>query len=1022
MQGRPPINRANVLGLQLKSLFSRSIKTRVTLFTLTIFVLSLWALSFYASSMLRQDMQRLVGEQQFSTVSLIADEIDHELSDRKLALEQIAGRIDARLMLTPSDLQALLTQQTILQSMFNGGLFVTDTQATAIADVPLSAGRIGTNYLDRDSVSVPLREGKTVIGRPAPGKKLGAPIFSIVAPIRDAKRQIIGALVGTFNLGLPNFLDRITQGKFGPSAGFLLISPNDRMIVTASDKRRIMETIPAAGQSPVMDRMMDNFESTGIFVNALGSEVMNSSRTIPIAGWRAVVTVPVAVAFAPVHHQQKRLLMATVLLTVLAGGLTWWMLRRQLAPLHSTARELSEIVQANRSSPVLPVTRLDEIGELVGSFNQLLQTLNEHEAKLRQSEAFKSGILNAMTSHIAVLDHKGVIVAVNSGWSRFALDNSQQPGQATPHTGVGVNYLDMCHGPGDAVEGVAQQARAGILQVLQGRVPSFSLDYPCHSPSEQRWYTLVATPIGPADDVNVVITHTNITERKLDQLQLARYSGHLENMVAQQTRSLEQSNAALRDSQARLKTTAELLEQTGAVAKVGGWEIDLNSMRVTWSEQVFRIFEREPSGPLTLEQASRNFVPDSQAKVRAAVARAQEGGTHRERWDVELQAVTDQGHLRWIHTLGQVEQTDGKVVRVFGSVHDVTESVLGRHAIEANQLSLQVCFDNQQTGVAVFSETALLYCNPAFRSLLGYAATQPMDHVSMGSLVPSTDQNYLSARHKRAKTYSETLPPKLLKLNGNGGVVVTCLVSGSIVPWNGEPQFLASVTAIGDLARVEQEIRASEDRYERLLVTQLEEQQAHIARELHDSMGSRLAGVVMLLGGIVQKHPELAADIQMALEQIQIAAQSSRAMAHSLVPVAALPGAFWRSLERLCLDYAKLAGVQCLFFMDGDFEEVDAETGNHLFRIAQEALVNAVKHGHASKIVVGLEEREDCLAMTVVDNGGQVLPQPGEGHSSRGIGLKSMQARAKIIDGAFKWYVNSEGGVTVSIVWGLESV
>jgi PAS domain S-box-containing protein len=515
----------------------------------------------------------------------------------------------------------------------------------------------------------------------------------------------------------------------------------------------------------------------------------------------------------------------------------------------------------------------------------------------------------------------------------------------------------------------------------------------------------------------VVVVHTNISEQKLNQIQLARYRDHLEEMVAQQTSQLEQSNAALRDKEARLYKSAQLLEQTGAVAKVGGWEIDLNTTMVDWTTQVFRIFEREPAGLQSVEQASSQYLPESQSKIRAAVAQALELGTQ---WDLELQAVTDKGHVRWVHTIGKVEQTGENEVRVFGSIHDITEEVLSRHAREDHQRSLQVCFDNQQTGVAVFSETVLLYCNPAFRYLLGYAATDSLEHLSMGSLVPSADQHYLNARHKRAKSYGETLPPKLIKLSGNGGVVVTCLLSGSIVPWNGEPQFLASVSPLGDSIRVEQEIRASEERYERLLVTQLEQQQTHIARELHDSMGSRLAGVVMLLGGVVQKHPELAVEIKMALDQIQIAAQSSRALAHSLVPVDALPGAFWRSLERLCLEYAKLASVECLFSMDGDFDEIDAEIGTHLFRIAQEALVNAVKHGHASRIEVMLEEREDSLAMTVVDNGSQLSPQLGGTSSSSGMGLKSMQARAKMVGGAFKWYVNDDGGMTVSVVWGLE--
>ena len=1128
-----------MLNLQFKSLFRRSIKTRVTLFTLTIFLVSIWVLSFYASSVMHQNMQRLLGEQQFSAVRNIAEEINDELSNGKAGLEDLARHIDDRLMARPDALLTMLEQSVFWGHMFNGGIFVTDARGTAIADVPLATGRIGTNYMDRDSVSVPLKQGITVVGRPAMGKKLGAPIFSIVAPIRDAGGRVIGTVVGTVNLGKPSFLDKISGKPFGKTGSFVLADRQRRVFVAGTDNSRAMSAFPAPGVSPSLDRIAQGYEGTLVYFNAVGVEVMASVKGIAVADWVLGITVPTAEAHAPVNDIRQNFIWVTLLLTLVVAGFTWWMLRRELTPLLTTTRFLAQAAYGSTTPLAVPVTDQNEIGQLVDSFNQLLCKLRQREEALTQSEAFKSGILNALASHVAVLDRHGVIVAVNTAWTCFAQDNGNPPGQAALRTDIGVNYLEICQNPeGPTTEG-AQVAANGIRRVLQRKRPSFSLEYPCHAPGEQRWFHLMATPLGPSEEAGVVVVHTNLTEQHLNQIQLARYRDHLEEMVAQQTRRLEQSNAELRESEAqfrllalntsdglavfennsivyvsptylrllgyeeqeemgrgedaikalihpqdtdrvlgtiftamqdklqsatytyrarhqlghyiwredsarftydeagqpqriyvvardvservevaeKLRETTQLLEQASEVAKLGGWEIDLNSRQVNWSAQVFRIFEREPCGLQSVEQASSQYLPDGQLKIRTAVAQALEHGTQ---WDLELQAVSDKGHMRWVHTRSQVKRADGIVVRVFGFIHDITADVLRRQALEQHQQSLQVCFDNQQTGVAVFSETRLLYCNPSFRQLLGYAITDSLDHLSMGSLVPSTDQNYLSARHKRAKAYGETLAPKLMKLSGKGGAVVTCLLSGSIVPWNGEPQFLASITHLGDSVRVEQEILASEERYERLLVTQLERQQEYIARDLHDSLGSRLAGVLMLLGGVAPKCPEFGAEIQMAQEQIQIASQASRTLARSLVPVDAIPGAFWRSLERLCQDYEKLANVQCQFCMEGDLEDVDAETGTHLFRIAQEALVNAVKHGHASRIEVMLEERADCLALTVVDNGTQLEVALGDTRSSNGIGLKSMQARARIIGGTFRWYVNDGGGVTVSVVWNME--
>ena len=79
--------------MTLKYLQWRSLKTRVTLFTLLIFVISTWLIAFYVSRMLREDMQIVLGEQQFSTVSGIAREIDGRLSDCAHALQTIAKEV-----------------------------------------------------------------------------------------------------------------------------------------------------------------------------------------------------------------------------------------------------------------------------------------------------------------------------------------------------------------------------------------------------------------------------------------------------------------------------------------------------------------------------------------------------------------------------------------------------------------------------------------------------------------------------------------------------------------------------------------------------------------------------------------------------------------------------------------------------------------------------------------------------------------------------------------------------------------
>jgi PAS domain S-box-containing protein len=135
------------------------------------------------------------------------------------------------------------------------------------------------------------------------------------------------------------------------------------------------------------------------------------------------------------------------------------------------------------------------------------------ELALQTSEEFNVAILNSLSSQVAVLDLEGVIVATNEAWRRFALENSARPGQPATNTQVGGNYLDICQASQGDSTASALEARDGILAVLGNRLPTFSLEYPCHSPAERRWFTMTVTPLDMGSR-GVVIVHTNITERK----------------------------------------------------------------------------------------------------------------------------------------------------------------------------------------------------------------------------------------------------------------------------------------------------------------------------------------------------------------------------------------------------------------------------------------------------------------------------------------------------------------------------
>jgi len=389
-----------------------SIKTRVTLFTLIIFLLSLWSLAIYASRVLHTDMQRLLGDQQFSTASFAAEEVDHELTDRLRALEKVAHGIGPVVLGNATGLQTFLEQQLVLQDLFNAGIFVTGLDGTTIADVPRSTGRIGVNYMDRDFITAALRYGKSTVSQPIIGKTLKAPVFGMAVPIHDPQGNVSGALMGAIEMGKPNFLDMIKSSYYGKSGSYMLVERQNRMVVAASDNIQIMNMLPAPGVDPNIDRHVSGYEGTEVFVNPHGVEVLSSVKMVPLAGWYVAVSLPTEEAFAPIRDMQQRLLLTTLLLTLLAGALTWWMVRRELAPILDTVKSLAVMAQSEQHPPPLPITRSDEIGELIGGFNHLLEELGQRRDALRASEKRYRALVD--WSPEAIIVHRdGKLIYVN---------------------------------------------------------------------------------------------------------------------------------------------------------------------------------------------------------------------------------------------------------------------------------------------------------------------------------------------------------------------------------------------------------------------------------------------------------------------------------------------------------------------------------------------------------------------------------------------------------------------------------
>jgi diguanylate cyclase (GGDEF)-like protein/PAS domain S-box-containing protein len=182
-------------------------------------------------------------------------------------------------------------------------------------------------------------------------------------------------------------------------------------------------TLPPPGVNPYLDRNIAGYEGYDVVVNTLAGEELASIKRIPAAQWYLYTGMSTEEAFAPVRALQERFILGALLLTVVAGSLAWWMLNRQLTPMFATASKLTQMAESSESPQPLPITRQDEVGALIGSFNHLLLRMGQHREALQESEENLAITLNSIGDAVIATDPNGRVTRMNptaerlTGWT-----------------------------------------------------------------------------------------------------------------------------------------------------------------------------------------------------------------------------------------------------------------------------------------------------------------------------------------------------------------------------------------------------------------------------------------------------------------------------------------------------------------------------------------------------------------------------------------------------------------------------
>lgn len=202
---------------------------------------------------------------------------------------------------------------------------------------------------------------------------------------------------------------------------------------------------------------------------------------------------------------------------------------------------------------------------------------------LQRNEAFIEEVLNSLSAHVCVLDRHGVIIRTNEPWQQFARANSDS-NMAIGATGD--NYLDVCRRAVASGDTTVGPILAGIEAVLTGKRETFSAEYPCNSPDEDRWFLLRVSPL--RDTQGGVLSHLDISDRKrveetllLNQWELEKSQTQLQDLTTQLLQAQETERRRLaRDLH------DDLTQRIAALA------IDLQNLRPALSESEATVLTR----------------------------------------------------------------------------------------------------------------------------------------------------------------------------------------------------------------------------------------------------------------------------------------------------------------------------------------------------------------------------------------------------------------------------------------------
>jgi len=346
---------------------------------------------------------------------------------------------------------------------------------------------------------------------------------------------------------------------------------------------------------------------------------------------------------------------------------------------------------------------------------------------------------------------------------------------------------------------------------------------------------------------------------------------------------------------------------------------------------------------------------------------------------------------------------NGKVVRIIGIAHDITELIKSQKAIKEREEKLRFALDASQDGIIDWDiKTGAVDVSPALYRMLGYRVNSTNEHIlGIIKLINPTDFDVKTVKDLEAQIrfLGERQFSKEFRMKRFKGGWLWVLMRGKVV----KSETGDVVRFIGTISDISAEKQKTKDRLEAILQTE-DNERSRISKEIHDGLQQTLTISALNLEFLKRELGSLSERGRKKFEQgweyLQKSIEESRNVAHTLMPKAIVDFGLVSACKSLIMEYNNTVERTTFNFVDnlGESRIPDKKIEVTLYRILQESLTNIVKYARASEVNVQLKDYSDILMLTIEDDGvGFDIQKLKE--SGRGFGVKSMQNRIAAVSG-----------------------